>query len=57
MTDGCSVYYLWSNHTGSGANFAFADGSVHWITYSANQVVVSLSTYSGNETNTDYGGP
>jgi prepilin-type N-terminal cleavage/methylation domain-containing protein/prepilin-type processing-associated H-X9-DG protein len=55
-TNGCSVYYLWSHHVG-GANMAFADGSVHFISYTANQVVVSLSTYAGGEVNTDYGAP
>jgi len=54
--DGCSMYYLWSLHTG-GANMAFADGSVHYFTYSASQVVLALSTYAGGEVDTDYGAP
>jgi len=53
VLDGCSWFYLGSSHTG-GANFLFADGSVRWISYSAAQVVVNLSTYAGNETNIDY---
>ena len=52
VNDGCSVYYLWSPHTG-GSNMAFADGSVHFINYSASQVVLALSTYIGNEANND----
>ncbi len=48
INDGCSYYFLWSNHVG-GANFAFADGTVHWLPYSANQTVVALSTYAGGE--------
>jgi len=52
--DGCSFFYLWSCHPG-GANMAFADGSVRWITYSAAQIVLNLSPYAGNETNHDFG--
>ena len=51
--DGCSWFALWSNHT-NGANFAFADGSVRFIEYTAKMTVVNLSTYAGNETQTNY---
>jgi prepilin-type processing-associated H-X9-DG protein len=44
----CSYNQLWSNHF-NGANFAFGDGSVHYIPYSAALTVVALSTYAGNE--------
>jgi prepilin-type processing-associated H-X9-DG protein len=47
--DPCSWNQLWSMHPG-GANFAFADGSVQFLSYSlANPVVLALSTISGNE--------
>ena len=47
----CSFDQMWSCH-GGGANFAFGDGSVRWIPYSAKMIVVNLSTYKGGETNT-----
>jgi prepilin-type N-terminal cleavage/methylation domain-containing protein len=50
----CSWNQLWSAHPGRGGHFIFADGSVRWIGYSAKLVVVSLSTYAGNETNNQY---
>jgi prepilin-type N-terminal cleavage/methylation domain-containing protein/prepilin-type processing-associated H-X9-DG protein len=44
----CSVNQLWSCHNG-GANFAFGDGAVRFIAYSASAIVPALSTYAGNE--------
>jgi prepilin-type N-terminal cleavage/methylation domain-containing protein/prepilin-type processing-associated H-X9-DG protein len=44
----CSVNQLWSCHDG-GANFAFGDGTVRFVAYSASAVLPALSTYAGNE--------
>lgn len=48
-TDFCSQFHPWSYH-GSGANFAKLDGSVSWISYSADpQVLRSLCSRDGGE--------
>jgi prepilin-type N-terminal cleavage/methylation domain-containing protein/prepilin-type processing-associated H-X9-DG protein len=39
---------LWSTFSG-GANFAFADGSVRFIPYSASSITPALATYNGGE--------
>jgi prepilin-type N-terminal cleavage/methylation domain-containing protein/prepilin-type processing-associated H-X9-DG protein len=46
----CATNSLWSFHT-SGGNFAFADGSVHFIRYEVGSTPVmrALSTYQGGE--------
>ncbi|QEG31246.1 hypothetical protein GobsT_60670 [Gemmata obscuriglobus] len=44
----CALFQFWSLHTG-GANFAFADGSVRFLTYSANEVLPALATRAGGE--------
>jgi prepilin-type N-terminal cleavage/methylation domain-containing protein/prepilin-type processing-associated H-X9-DG protein len=41
--------HFWSFHTG-GANFLYADGSVHFLPYSANSVLIQLCTRNGGET-------
>jgi prepilin-type processing-associated H-X9-DG protein len=44
----CDMFHFWSLHLG-GANFLFADGSVHHLTYSADSVLPALATRSGGE--------
>lgn len=45
----CDAFHYWSLH-GGGANFAFADGSVHFLSYSAASVLPALATRAGGET-------
>lgn len=42
----CATLHYWSPHPG-GANFAFADGSVHFLAYSAADILPKLATRSG----------
>jgi prepilin-type processing-associated H-X9-DG protein len=44
----CDAFHFWSLHTG-GANFLFADGSVHFLTYSAGPIMPALATRGGGE--------
>jgi prepilin-type N-terminal cleavage/methylation domain-containing protein len=44
----CSGNHFWSNHQGGGL-WAFGDGSVRFIPYSASQIVLSLATFKGGE--------
>ncbi|MEO2092090.1 MAG: DUF1559 domain-containing protein, partial [Gemmataceae bacterium] len=48
----CSVFQFSSMHE-AGASFAFCDGSVRFIAYSATPVLVPLSTRAGGEVITD----
>jgi prepilin-type N-terminal cleavage/methylation domain-containing protein/prepilin-type processing-associated H-X9-DG protein len=48
INENCDQFHYWSWHPG-GANFAFADGSVHFLTYSADSVFEALGTRSGGE--------
>jgi prepilin-type N-terminal cleavage/methylation domain-containing protein/prepilin-type processing-associated H-X9-DG protein len=47
----CGVLHFWSRHT-NGANFAFADGSVRFLSYSAADILPALATRAGRETAT-----
>jgi prepilin-type N-terminal cleavage/methylation domain-containing protein/prepilin-type processing-associated H-X9-DG protein len=44
----CDRYHFWSLHSG-GANFAFADGSVRFLRYSAADILPALATRAGGE--------
>ena len=48
MDDPCAVFHFWSLHP-DGSNFAFCDGSVHFLRYEAASVLPALSTRSGGE--------
>jgi prepilin-type processing-associated H-X9-DG protein/prepilin-type N-terminal cleavage/methylation domain-containing protein len=45
----CDMFHYWSLHPG-GANFAFADGSVHFLEYSAAPIMTALASRAGGET-------
>ena len=44
----CDLFHFWSWHSG-GANFLYADGSVHFLTYPADAVLQALGTRDGGE--------
>ena len=48
VDDPCSVFHFWSLHPG-GANFAFCDGSVRFLPYSADAILPALATRAGGE--------
>lgn len=48
VSDPCGTFHFWSLHAG-GAHFAFADGSVRFLSYSANEVMPALATRAGGE--------
>jgi prepilin-type processing-associated H-X9-DG protein len=44
----CDRYHFWSLH-GGGANFAFGDGSVRYLSYAAEPIMIALATCNGGE--------
>ncbi|MBI3412137.1 MAG: DUF1559 domain-containing protein [Planctomycetes bacterium] len=48
ISNQCDFFHFWSLHSG-GANFLFADGSVHFLAYSAAPIMPALATRAGGE--------
>jgi prepilin-type N-terminal cleavage/methylation domain-containing protein/prepilin-type processing-associated H-X9-DG protein len=48
FNDPCGMFHFWSPHPG-GSHFAFADGSVRFLAYTADPVMPALATRAGGE--------
>jgi prepilin-type N-terminal cleavage/methylation domain-containing protein/prepilin-type processing-associated H-X9-DG protein len=48
VADPCAVFHHWSLHPG-GANFALADGSVHFLRHASDAILPALATRGGGE--------
>jgi prepilin-type processing-associated H-X9-DG protein len=48
FNDQCGMFHFWSPHTG-GANFAFADGSIRFLSYSVDPIMPALASRAGGE--------
>jgi prepilin-type processing-associated H-X9-DG protein len=48
LGDNCHKLHFWSLHSG-GANFLYADASVHFLDYTAASVLAQMATINGGE--------
>jgi prepilin-type processing-associated H-X9-DG protein len=48
LKNSCDIFHFWSPHPG-GAHFAFCDGSVRFLAYSADSIMPALATRAGGE--------
>jgi prepilin-type N-terminal cleavage/methylation domain-containing protein/prepilin-type processing-associated H-X9-DG protein len=48
VSNQCDAFHFWSLHPG-GAHFLFADGSVHFLSYSVDSLLPALSSRAGGE--------
>ena len=48
VSNPCDVFHFWSLHDG-GAHFLYGDGSVHFLSYSADSLLPALATRAGGE--------
>ena len=53
IADECDQTHFWSLHSG-GANFLFADGSVHFLANEVDPMLPALATRAGGETVGDF---
>jgi len=44
----CDLFHFWSWHEG-GCNFLYVDGSVHFLSYSADNILPAMGTRNGRE--------
>jgi prepilin-type processing-associated H-X9-DG protein len=49
----CDAFHFWSQHSG-GANFLFADGSVHFLGYGLGEKLIPLATIAKNDGPVDF---
>jgi prepilin-type N-terminal cleavage/methylation domain-containing protein/prepilin-type processing-associated H-X9-DG protein len=48
LSNECDAFHYWSLHSG-GANFLFADASVHFLAYTSDDILPQLATKAGGE--------
>jgi prepilin-type N-terminal cleavage/methylation domain-containing protein/prepilin-type processing-associated H-X9-DG protein len=48
LNNNCDQFHFWSLHSG-GANFLFGDASIHFIPYSAANILLPMATRAGGE--------